>query len=165
MPGRFHFIAGFLFALLLLKADFMVIASSNKQKASKTIPCDATLWKHVWKPERLKIISDCITVSGKVKEIRAESDGDLHLLLKPDKDYLYLLSAQNAKDAEGCLVVELVCVGKVKDKEAQQVCLGYRNKIHLPETGEHVKVTGSLVTDLHHGWNEIHPVTNIKRLK
>jgi hypothetical protein len=27
--------------------------------------------------------------------------------------------------------------------------------------GKHVEITGAYVTDVEHGWNEIHPVTSI----
>jgi hypothetical protein len=27
--------------------------------------------------------------------------------------------------------------------------------------GKHVRITGAYVTDMEHGWNEIHPVTSI----
>lgn len=101
-------------------------------------------------------------MTGTVTECRKESDGDLHLLLLPDKPYIGMLNAVNEKEKHGCLVIEIVCEGKSKEKKEKEACDGYKNTLRIPEVNERIRITGSLVTDLHHGWNEIHPVSSLK---
>ena len=36
--------------------------------------------------------------------------------------------------------------------------------VQIPKDGEKIEVRGAWVTDNPHGWNEIHPAWNIKRL-
>jgi hypothetical protein len=40
-------------------------------------------------------------------------------------------------------------------------CQGYTNQVSIPSVGQHVSVVGQYVTDLDHGWNEIHPVYSV----
>jgi len=54
---------------------------------------------------------------------------------------------------------------KLTLKKVGHTCDGYINKIQIPQLGEHVKVTGSLVIDGHNGWVEIHPITKIEIIK
>ena len=62
-------------------------------------------------------------------------------------------------------MIEAVCANKTTLAKVGNTCNGYINKIQIPNVGEHVKVTGSLVNDTHNGWNEIHPMTSIEILK
>jgi hypothetical protein len=61
--------------------------------------------------------------------------------------------------------VEVVCVNPITRKRAQGAYTGYTNHVLLPQTGDHVRVTGSYVLDGHNGWAEIHPATKIETLK
>jgi hypothetical protein len=141
------------------------IAQQNKKHATHSaVECDTTLWNHVWNPDRLEIISSCVTVTGRITESHKESDGDLHLLLKPDGAFNNIINAVNTKEKNGCLVIEVICVGKSKETKEKIACDDYKNHVYVPHKGERVRITGSLVKDLHHGWNEIHPVTKIKRI-
>ena len=141
----------------------LLTAGQHKKSHTSTAECDPSLWAHVWSPERLKKLADCVEVTGTVTECRRESDGDLHILLLPDKPYAGMLNAVNEKEKAGCLVIEIVCVGNGKEKKEKESCDGYKNHIQVPEVNDRIKVSGSLVTDLHHGWNEIHPVSRITR--
>ena len=67
--------------------------------------CDPEIWKHVYNPSRLKVIKDCITVSGVITESHAEADGDQHLLLKPDGGNENLLTRKNLKNKKGTEVL------------------------------------------------------------
>jgi hypothetical protein len=69
------------------------------------------------------------------------------------------------KKKQGNLVIEAVCMNKVSVKKVGNTCKGYINNIELPNIGDHVKVTGSLVIDSHNGWAEIHPITRIEKIK
>ena len=59
------------------------------------------------------------------------------------------------------MVIEIVCVGGVSQKDAKSTCRGYHNRIPIPKMGDHVIATGPFILDTQtpgHGWNEIHPV-------
>jgi len=170
------------FPVIIILSLFLLIFSSykrQKKEASKNIisrpsgindssltaTCDPEIWKHVYNPSRLKVIKDCITVSGVITESHAEADGDQHLLLKPDGGNESLLTRKNLKNKKGNLVVEAVCVNNITEKKVGSACKGYVNHISIPSVGAHVKVSGSLVLDTHNGWNEIHPISKIEILQ
>jgi hypothetical protein len=132
-------------------------------------------------------VQSCVEVTGIVWEKPAnEGDGDYHILIKLDSGQLYYLNQKNYEYKDSCLVVEPVCAvkdpkhpGKVKTTllyrmlyyDLPEVCGGYTNNVYIPKKGEHVKVTGPLIIDegeysvVAHGWQEIHPVTSIVKLK
>ena len=127
-----------------------------------TDDCDPDLWKYVYNPKRLQVINKCVTVTGTIEESRPDEDGDQHMLLKLDKGHENLLTKKNIKRKAGYLVIEAVCVNKVKSHKAGNTCKGYINKLRIPNVGDHVKVTGSFVIDSHNGWGEIHPISVIE---
>ena len=77
---------------LLLSFVILLPVFSFPQDNNSDIPCDSTLWQHVYKAYRLKVIEQCKTVSGTIKLIRKEKDGDLHIQLKLDKGQRKLLN-------------------------------------------------------------------------
>jgi hypothetical protein len=107
----------------------------------------------------LTVLSDCIHVSGIVEEIRNETDGDLHILLKLDAAYTSLLTPANSKEL-GDLVVEPVCVKTPTQADAISPCSQDSNPLTvLPAVGDHVWMEGRYVLDKDHdGWAEIHPL-------
>lgn len=126
--------------------------------------CDASLWTHVYNPDRLKKLNPCIAVTGTVAVSLADDDGDQHFLVMLDAGQENLLTKRNQKKKSGFLVVEIVCANPVKLKEAKSACADYTNRIALPSVGEHVRVTGTHVIDSHNGWAEIHPISRIEKL-
>ncbi len=124
--------------------------------------CDPKLWQYVYNPDRLQVINKCMTVTGVIKESNADEDGDQHMLLKLDAGQENLLKPKNMKKKNGWLVVEAVCINNTNKNKVGDACHGYVNHVHLPNIGDHVKVTGSYVIDTHNGWAEIHPVTKIE---
>jgi hypothetical protein len=67
---------------------------------------------HIYHPERLQVLSSCITVTGTVVRILSEADGDDHIRVEPDTAYINLLRPANVNQSgctNGCLVVEPVC--------------------------------------------------------
>lgn len=123
--------------------------------------CDATLWKHVYKPLRLQVINKCKFVSGIVVIVRGEKDGDFHILLKPDKQYQSLINDANIRLQKSSLVLEPICM-KLPGAEINPACKGFRQDLRIPFPGEHITVTGSYVLDHDHSnWAEIHPVTSL----
>lgn len=126
--------------------------------------CDPALWQRVYKPNRLKIIKPCATVHGVIVAIKKQPDGDLHILVRPDKRYLRLLNAVNISAQKGALVVEPICEGPISQNSVGHICDGYQSALAIPKPLTHVSVTGPLVLDTQHGWVEIHPLNSIRRL-
>lgn len=127
--------------------------------------CDQALWKNVYNPERLQVLDKCRTVTGVIEESNAEEDGDQHMLLKLDPQFADMINKRNKKKKNGDLVIEAVCMNKISDKKVGDACKGYINHVDIPKVGDRVSVTGSYVLDSHNGWNEIHPITKIEKLK
>jgi hypothetical protein len=147
------------------KWEKTTISGTNSTNNNLVINCDTSLWKYVYNRKRLTVTDMCKTVTGIIEESHADEDGDQHMLLKLDKGQTELLTSRNMKKKQGNLVIEAVCMNKVSVKKAGNTCKGYINKIELPNIGDHVKVTGSLVIDSHNGWAEIHPITRIEKIK
>lgn len=130
--------------------------------------CDASLWKHVYHGRfrtaqaRLHPIKPCITVTGTLKLLRVENDGDAHYRLTLDPQFRSLLLPANASQ-KGTLVVEWMCVTPPiqHDTVAEGVCNNWGQKPPDPSF-KHVAITGAYVKDMEHGWAEIHPVTSVK---
>ena len=134
-------------------------------KASLILPaasCNAVLWPHVYQRERLHVITECTAVEGHVLGLRRESDGDLHISLKPDR--ASVLNPFNVIHGHRTLVVEIICDHTPADDSAKSACEDFHPQIHIPRKGDHVRVIGSYVTDGDYGWNEIHPVSEIQLL-
>ena len=138
-----------------------------------SIFCDHSLWSHVYagdprrfaRPQdRLQVIQDCVSVTGTILSARPEADGDFHIRLRLDPQYRSMVNAENRSGQKGALVVEPVCMNPVKQKDTRKehVCDGFSQDVYKTDMlGAHVRVTGAYITDMEHGWNEIHPVTFI----
>lgn len=150
--------------LVIVTALVYFIQKSTKQDTSSVVlsNCNSKLWDNVYHKYRLEVYEECKTVTGTIEKIRHEEDGDLHILLKLDAGQENLLNEKNISSQHGDLVIEPICVNEVTQKDAIAPCSGYVNSVKIPHTGDHVKVTGSYVFDKEHGWNEIHPVTEIE---
>lgn len=138
------------------------IHTANSNSAAN---CDTSMWKYVYNRQRLQVTEICKTVTGVIEESNADEDGDQHMLLKLDKGQQGILTSRNSKKKRGDLVIEAVCMNKVMLKKVGNTCRGYINHIQLPNIGDHVRVSGSLVIDSHNGWAEIHPISKIEKLK
>jgi hypothetical protein len=137
------------------------IANSNVSSAPPA--CDKTLWNHVYNPERLEVQKDCMAVTGTITERNTDDDGDEHMLLKLDEGQDDLLTKKNKKKKDDQLVIEAVCSARPQLKKAADACTNFSNSVPLPQVGDHVRVTGSLVIDTHNGWAEIHPISRIDK--
>ncbi len=127
------------------------------------VQCDSSLWQHVYHPRRLHVIQACMTVEGTVESVQAEADGDYHIRLNVDDNSL--LNETNLRRQHGNLVIETICMNPVSQADAVEACRGFAQNVPVPSRGERVRVTGAFVTDLDHGWNEIHPVTSVEILR
>ena len=122
----------------------------------------------VYHPARLRVMNACMTVSGTVRSVRSEPDGDVHFDLAVDAAYTSLLQPANYSEQHGWLVDEIVpadeagCTRGRPPRPAHGtydygVCSGSDEV--APSVGSHVYVTGPYVLDEDHdGWAEIHPV-------
>ncbi len=117
--------------------------------------------KHVYNSSRLTVLDPCKTVSGTVVSMIKEPDGDTHIRFKVDPQYADTINQANVDKQGGNLVVEIVCAFEVTQADAIDACSGYENKIPVPAVNDHIVITGQLVLDTSHGWNEIHPVYGI----
>jgi hypothetical protein len=149
---------------------FMAASScegQNQQNVSRyaATGCDASLWNHVYEPDRLHQLSPCIAVTGTVDESNVDEDGDQHFLIKLDRGQQNLLLKKNLKKKSGDLVGEIVCANPTKQKKAGKACAGYSNSVPLPTVGDRVRVTGTYVIDSHNGWAEIHPVSKLEKIR
>ncbi len=140
---------------------FILLFAVSFHSQGQNIPCDASLWQHVYHKYRLKVIEECKSVTGVVVSLRKEKDGDYHIRLRLDPGQGDLLNEKNIEKQQGCLVIEIICANEVTQQDAIGACSDYVNNVSIPARGQHIKVTGSYVYDSQHGWNEIHPVTGV----
>lgn len=168
---RYNGIALTMMLVSLSSVDAHVLRHTNEQvkpvatvSLFATTGCDESLWRHVYKPKRLKVVSRCIGATGTVEESVADDDGDQHFLLKLDAGQESLINKKNRKKKNGGLVVEIVCANPVRLPKVKSACTDYTNRTALPRVGDHVKVIGAYVIDSNNGWAEIHPLSRIERL-
>jgi hypothetical protein len=126
---------------------------------------------NVYHPDRLLVVKPCMTVSGTVRSVTAEADGDTHFDLALDGSFVSLLKPANYTGQHGWLVAEIVpadkpgCVPGQPPRPASGTydygtCTGAGET--APPIGTHVYVTGPYVLDEDHGgWAEIHPVWQV----
>jgi hypothetical protein len=135
---------------------------STAAKAAAATGCDAELWNHVYLKTRLHIVESCIAVTGMIRHIKRESDGDDHIQLAVDPEFSKLLNERN-KTAQGdTLILEPICQHAVVQADAQAACRDFHSPVNVPKAGDKVRVVGSYVLDKATGWMEIHPVSSIE---
>jgi len=152
--------------IVLLLAVFIALAVRYRGKAPVQLAageCNAELWKHVYEPDRLKVLEQCTAVEGRVASVHRAADGDLHIGLEPDqKSVLNLINLIHAKRR---LIVEAVCDHPTTESQASAVCVGFTSPVAAPAVGDRVRVIGTYVKDADNGWSEVHPVTRIEVLR
>jgi len=144
---------------VLLAASLGVLGASLSPSSVVCEKGSQTFWPHVYRPDRLKIIAPCLTVSGTVDHISRPRDGDTHIGLILDPAFEHILNDGNRQYQHGALVVEIVCAYPVTLEVAKASCEAFQNPLGVPQVGDHIIVVGPLVEDRgHHAWREIHPV-------
>jgi len=144
------------YTLFLFMIQYSLFISSSFAQ------CNNNLWHYVYHPNRFIVRDSCITVEGTIIHKKKEADGDFHIRLKLERNESRYLNEKNYEMQDSCLVLEIICARKVKQRDAIVPCRGCPKDVYVPRKGEHVKVTGSFVTDTEHGWNEIHPASSIE---
>jgi hypothetical protein len=157
---------------LILALALVPIASA--QSAAPACSKHDAFWAHVYKPERLAVQEECVSVTGTIVDatagkrkdgVRHEPDGDTHGWLKLDSGQTKFLNAGNRSHEGGNLVFEVVCAFPVSQEDAVEACQSYKNLVKIPPVGSHVRITGTWVKDDNHAkWFEIHPVFSIEVL-
>ena len=116
---------------------------------------------HVYSPSRLQIVRACLTVSGTVAVggIDPNPDGDIHVNLRVDPQYQYLVNDGDKQYQGGTLLLEIICAHSVAPLQLPMECQSYNNTIPIPAANQHITVTGPYILDTnHYNWAEIHPV-------
>lgn len=144
---------------MLLFAVPMIL--QTRSGSSSRPGCNSETLNHVYSPDRLEVHNSCQTVTGTVVRNVQEPDGDTHIRLHLDSSYTGLLNDYNYRYQKGTLILEIVCAYSVTQEDAVSACQGYSNQVLIPSVGQHLSVVGQYVTDLDHGWNEIHPVYSV----
>jgi hypothetical protein len=119
----------------------------------------------VYNPQRLVVQQKCVTVTGTVHIVRPEKDGDVHMRLTLDPQFISMLNAINRSRQNGALVIEPMCEHTPTQPDAISSCQGFTQSFSALTEGAHVKVTGSYVEDRDpgHGWREIHPISSVAK--
>ena len=139
---------------------------------SCTVPCNSTIWKHVYEKDRLEIIKKCYTVVGTVVDISpVNGDMDSSFSIQVESPDSINNMLKRYPNNNGLLHIEIVCACNATSADPSSIaaCKGYKNRIIMPLVGKKIKVTGSLVVDSPnepngHNILEIHPVSHITRL-
>lgn len=116
----------------------------------------------VVRPSRLTVLSTCEKAVGIVHDmtgIKAD-DGDYEFNLDVEQPYKKLLNDQDIKQWNGMLHVEIIPI----DQNSSSVL--------IPKNGDKIEIYGAWIADRAYfglpflaGWNEIHPVWDIKILE
>src|SRR5713101_725549 len=131
--------------LLFLVASLGVVSASLSPDSPVCRKGRQTFWPHVYRPDRLKIIAQCFTISGTVEHIGRPRDGDTHIGLNLDPAFEHTLNDGNRQYQHGALVVEIVCAYPVTLKVAKASCETFHNPLGVPRAGDHIIVVGPLV--------------------
>ena len=110
---------------------------------------------------RFSVLSTCERAIGIVHDMKGtkEDDGDYQFNLDVEGPYKRLINQENNNRWHGMLVIEII----PSDQGS--------NSVQIPKNGDRIEVYGAWVTDHAYlglpfppGWNEIHPVWNVKIL-
>jgi hypothetical protein len=172
MTGNSHAFVVVVIGLLLLILVQSIAATSSNSAYSFSLPppssspvqCDPNLWQHVYDPSRLQGIKNCVTVTGTITNIHAETDGDYYVRVKLDPQYANMTNSANNLYRGGDRIVEAICEQSVS--ATATTAAAYANfigkNITIPMVGSHVIVTGSYSLDKNYfSWAENHPATAI----
>jgi len=169
--------------------DTIVKSLESKAKAFLAPKFDKilqkTFWRHVYNENkgRLQVITgtpgnppvpSALQITGVIKQVTHEADGDLHLAFVPDPAFSKFPINHNS--GEPPLEAEIIYAGKVTQKDAVAAGKGFKNPFLAAalKPGTRIQIAGPLIYDRAHGkvasgnnigyGLEIHPVVALKRL-
>ena len=134
--------------LLGATVSLIVAEAPDPIPSPGTVKCPGNALLGVYHSYRLTVLGTCEWFVGTVVAIRAESDGDHHVDVAPDKGYGKFLDGGDREHQHGGLLLEII----------------KGQKLPVPFVGERISVFGTWVHDTNHGWNEIHPIWAINYL-
>jgi len=102
----------------------------------------------VYRPSRLRVLGACRWFTGTVARVQQLPDGDLRLWFVPARGYGRFLNATNLSSGHG--------------QFAAVVILGQPMQFLRPSVGDRASVWGTWVRNVAEGWNEMHPIWEIK---
>src|SRR5438105_3751508 len=134
--------------------------SAPDRSDATCIPTDQD--QYLYRPARLQLVQSCARAVGTVMAISPVpgADGDIHMDLRLDPPYQWLLVLGNEQN-KGYLIVEVICQSAPVQADAVRICAADTDPYHdpLPRTADHIWVEGRYVLDLqHHSWAELHPL-------
>lgn len=117
----------------------------------------------VWQPDRLKVLNACQHATGVVVQVIKEPDGDHHIWFRADAAFESLLNAENHFEGKPAMLAEITpdCPLDTNPPNAGENARCPATTLEVPGPGDRIDIYGPWVTDLDHGWNEIHPVESI----
>ena len=101
-------------------------------KAAAASGCNAELWDHVYRKTRLRIVEGCIAVTGTIRHIKRETDGDDHIQLAVDPEFAKLLNERNRTAQGDTLILEPICQGPVTQADAEAACHDFHSPVDVP---------------------------------
>ena len=102
----------------------------------------------VYSPSRLRVLGACRWFVGRLARMQDLPDGDLRLWLIPAHGYGRFLNAANLSAGHAQLPAVVI--------------QGQPMQFILPSIGERVAVWGTWVRNIATGWNEMHPIWEIR---
>jgi hypothetical protein len=170
-----------LIAVLATGAGAQYVHAHGGAKAP-AFQCDASLWDHLYNPERFDGSNrTCTLAVGTVERSEKDPTGDrdYHIRLRLDPGQEWMLTPSNYEHQDGDLVLEVICAhpGKDAHEPSRLSCQGYTSHVWIPERGDRIAAVGAYVVDkahyntcegispkAQHCWGELHPVTSIRRI-
>jgi hypothetical protein len=102
----------------------------------------------VYQPERFHVVARCQWFVGIVAGSIRLRDGDVQIFAVPTRPYQRFLNATNRSVLGGRMIVEII--------------QGQAMMLFIPGAGDRISAFGTVVRDVAHGWNAMHPVWEIR---
>jgi hypothetical protein len=102
----------------------------------------------VYEPQRLHVLAQCVVFIGTVARIEDLPDDDVRVDLMPEPRFRHFLNDANQSALHGWFPAVMI--------------FGQPQAFILPDVGDRMYVRGTLVTNLDRGWNEMHPVWEVR---
>ena len=100
---------------------------------------------------------------GVVVQVIKEPDGDRHVWFHVDPGFESLLNPENHFQGKPAMLAEITpdCPLSTNPRTADEAARCPATTMEIPGPGDRIDIYGPWVTDLDHGWNEIHPVESM----
>jgi hypothetical protein len=135
----------------------IAVQPGQRDASASSVYCNPSLVGHTYNLSRFTVLSPaCRKVTGTVKSVLMEVDGDAHVKIKPDDGQSGLSPLEN-----GLMVLEVICKKTPDTAAAKKACGSYRSPLKLPAVGAHIAAVGRFVKDNPPDHVELHPLTSI----